>query len=301
MDREGYARLLSAQGFPIIRAAGELWVEKRGFFLESIPPHRRIHIRKEDTTRLLLRGYAALRYSCSESEGRTSYEYVLSDKDYRLEKQPHKVRSQTRKGLRESEVRRIDFDLLADQGCAINRDVFERQHRVGPPFLADESRWRRYMRACGSLDDLEPWGCFIKGRLCAYLLGVFVDDYAYSFHGFGLAEVLSLNPMNALFTTAFSDFLKRPTVNQVSFGLESFNPMTSLDHFKQCMGFQKKSIGRNVLVNPLLRPLFNSPFEKAAQWFSAFRPLKRPLDDYANFSRALRKQYGESRSDTSNL
>lgn len=290
MDREEYARFLSAQGLRILRFGGELWVEKRKFFFENIPPHRRIHLGRWDASKLFLSGAAVIRYSCDETEGRNSFEYVCEDKTYDLHSLDPNGRRRTRRGLEHCAIRRIDFDLLAECGCAINRSVFDRQGRVGRRLFTDERRWKQYMAACGLLRNVEAYGAFVGDRLCGYSMAVFVDDYAYLHHTHSYAESLKFSPINALTFTVVKGLLQRPEVKRVSQGLEPFVPLPEVERFKISMGFQRRSIGRRVVANPLALPLFSSAAERIARALVKRRSLRGLLEDFLTFTQALRSE-----------
>jgi len=208
---------------------------------------------------LFLRGYAVLRFTCDEREGKQSGEYICDDPNYGLESLSRSARNQVRQGLKNCVVRAIDFDLLAAEGCVINKSVFQRQGRHGPAFLEQEAHWREYVTRCKSFSDVEPYGAFVEGRLCAFTLIVRVDEYAYTFHPHAEASSLKFRPMNALIFWVTQSLLRRADIKYVSYGLESLVQQADLVKFKLGMGFKAISIGRMVMLNPLARPFFSAP------------------------------------------
>ena len=254
MDAEGYARFLAAQGMRSVKVGGNLWVEKQKFCLESIPPHRRIHLEAMEARRLFLRGYLVLRYTCEEWEGVQSAEYVCDDPHYCLESLDAKARNKVRQGLKNCVVRPVKFEELKRKGCAINRSVFERQNRSGPAFLRDQRCWEHYLACCEKTPDVEAYGAFVGDDLCAYTLIVRVDEYAYTYHPFAATSRLQLRPMNALIFWVTQHVLRNPGVRCLSYGLESIVPQPALEEFKSGMGFKAVPIGRRILLNPLARP-----------------------------------------------
>jgi hypothetical protein len=255
MDAEAYAQFLAAQGRAIVRASGHLWVQKQSFCLESIPPHTRIRINSAEAWNLFLRGYLVLRYTCDESEGAPSKEYVCEDREYSLESLDVKARNKVRQGLKNCVVRQIEFSELKRSGCAINQSVFERQGRLGPEFLRDPLRWEQYLANCQKTSDVEAFGTFIGAELCAYTLIVRVEDYAYTYHPFASSTYLQFRPMNALIFWVTQRLMQTPGVRRVSYGLESLTAHPALEEFKAGMGFQGLPIGRRILLSPLARPL----------------------------------------------
>jgi len=255
MDAEGYAQFLSAQGMRTVRAGGHLWVEKQKFCLESVPPHTRIHLDPIDAWNLFLRGYLVLRYSCDESEGVRSAEYVCDETDYGLETLDPKARNKVRQGLKNCVVGPVEFNVLKCKGCAINRSVFQRQGRTGPSFLREQESWEQYLGRCEKTLGVEAYGAFVGNDLCAYTLIVRVDDYAYTYHPFADASRLQFRPMNALIFWVTQHLLQTPGIRRVSYGLESLVSNPALEEFKSGMGFRPVPIGRRILINPLARPL----------------------------------------------
>ena len=257
MNAEGYAQFLSAQGMRSVSLGGHLWVEKQRFCVESIPPHTRIHVDAAEARKLFLRGYLVVRYSCEESEGAQSAEYVCEDPNYGLESLDPKARNKVRQGLKNCVVRAVEFDVLKHHGCAINRSVFQRQGRTGPAFLRDQQCWERYLERCAKTSGVEAYGAFVGNDLCAYTLIVRVDDYAYTYHPFADACRLQFRPMNALIFCVTQRLLQSPGVRRVSYGLESLVAQPALEEFKSGMGFKAVSIGRRIMLSPLARPLIS--------------------------------------------
>src|SRR5215467_392390 len=145
MNAEGHARFAAAQGMKTVRCGDHLWATKQAFCLESVPPHRRIHVREQEARQLFRRGYLVLRYTCDEPEGVRSNEYICDERPYGFDSLEGKTRNQVRQGLKNCAVRPIDYQALHASGCAINCSVFERQKRTGPAFLRDQLAWQRYL------------------------------------------------------------------------------------------------------------------------------------------------------------
>ncbi len=255
MDAETHARFARAQGMRIIKVGSHLWVEKRKFCLESIPPHRDIHVDSAEARSLFRRGYLVLRYTCDESEGVQSAQYICDHPQYGLESLESRTRNQVRQGLKNCAVRPVDFELLKRRGCAINRSVFHRQNRTGPAFLRNQVCWEQYMDYCKTTPDIEPYGAFVNDELCAYTLVIKLEDYAYLYHPFAETSSLHYRPMNALIFCVTQILLKLPGVRRVCYGLESLSSQPALEKFKTAMGFTAVPLRRKILLNPLAQPL----------------------------------------------
>ena len=255
MNAEEHARFAAAQGMRIIKVGPHLWAEKQKLCLESIPPHRHIQLEPHEARELFRRGFLVLRYTCDEAAGTQSAEYICDVPDYGFDSLEAKTRNQVRQGLRNCKVRPVQFELLRREGCAINQSVFQRQGRQGPVFLREQSSWDRYMDYCAAAKDIEPYGAFVDDKLCAYVLMVRLEDYAYVYHPFAKASHLQFRPMNALIFTVTQHFLQVEKVLRVSYGLESLASQPALEKFKSGMGYRSVPIGRKILLNPLARPL----------------------------------------------
>jgi len=289
MDADSYAQFLGAQGMAAVRTNDHLWVEKQSFCLESIPPHTIIRLDPAEAWQLFLRGYLVLRYTCDESEGVASKEYVCEDREYSLDSLDAKARNKVRQGLKHCLVRQIDFSELKRNGCAINQSVFERQGRLGPEFLREPHRWEQYLARCEKMRDVQAFGAFLGTELCAYTLIVRVEDYAYTYHPFASTAYLQFRPMNALIFSVTQQLLHTPGVRRVSYGLESLIAQPALEEFKEGLGFHALPIGRRILLNPLARPLVSghavSLMRKVAGRFKGI-PY---LDSYLAFAEGHRR------------
>lgn len=287
MSLEEIQYLAVAQGARVVKSADCVWVEKRRFFFESIPPHRRVRLKGGGAVRLFIHGAAVIRYTTDEEEGAPSFEYVCDDRKFDLGSIAPEARRRVRQGLQAFDIRRIEFGLLERDGCAINRSVYARQGRTVDSFLTQSERWARYMKACAGSKIVEAFGAFIENRLCGFSIAAFVDDYCYLQHTHAYTEFMKQSPIYALTFTVTKAALERPGVNCVSQGLESFQALPNVDRFKFSMGFRKRPLERRVLINPLARPLFSAP----GAWLvgKVLRHAKPGLlADFSNFARLVR-------------
>lgn len=253
-----YHDFVAAQGLRIVEDESCYWVEKRKHFWESAPSHRRVRLSSAIAKKLFALGAFAIRYTCSDEEGRPTFEYIWDDKQYGLESLHKDAKRNVRKNMDVCIFRPINFDLLIQKGCAINRDVYSRQNRE-PDFQTDQGRWKAYLETCARLRFMEAYGVFYNDKLCAYSLALFVDDYCYTFHPYAHSDYLKFYPMNVLIFSLVRHILQRPGVSCVSYGVESYTPRPTLERFKIAMGCHKRVLGRQIVVHPLLRPVFTTP------------------------------------------
>jgi len=253
------SRFAGAQGMNSIQGESCLWVEKRRFFFESVPGHRRIRLAPGEANWLFRQGALAIRYTCDENEGESSFEYVCSDENFSLATLAPDARRRVRRGLEACEIKPVGFEVLAAEGCAINRSVYSRQGRVVESSLTDQRAWMHYMTVCSELSGLDAHGAFLDGRLIGFSVTAYVDDYCYLFHTHAYSDCMKLSPIYALTFTVMQKALARPGIRNVSQGLQSFLDLPEVERFKLAMGFQKRPLGRRVEISPLARPIFSRP------------------------------------------
>jgi hypothetical protein len=286
MNALDISRFAGAQGMNAIQGASCLWVEKRKFFFESVPGHRRIHLAPGEAKWLFRQGALAIRYTCGENDGERSFEYVCSDENFSLLTLAPDARRRVRRGLEACEVKPVGFDVLASEGYAINRSVYGRQGRVVESALTDQRGWAHYMTVCSELCGLDAHGAFVDGRLIGFSIAAYVDDYCYLFHTHAYSEYMKLSPIYALTFTVMQKALARPGIRNVSQGLESFLDLPEVERFKLAMGFQKKPLGRRVEISPLARPIFSPPGAwVVGKLLKKFRPGL--WHDFSAFTHAL--------------
>lgn len=288
MSVADYTRFLEAQGLRVLEAEKSLWVEKRKFFFENIPPHRTLRLGAAAVSRLFVKGCAVLRYGCEEPEGVPSFEYVCDDKDFGLHSLAPDARRRVRRGLESCDVRRVDFELLARHGYAINQSALARQKRPAPAHFADEMLWRRYMQACASIPTLTAFGAFVNARFIGFSIAANVEDHSYLHHTHAFADELKHSPINLLTYTVTKAMLERPEVSCVSQGMEPFVALPGVERFKLAMGFRKRPMRRRVVVNPLARVALT----QTGVWLAG-KALRRHwpdlAEDLATFARAASK------------
>jgi hypothetical protein len=277
-----YRRLAEAQRGRFFRTRSALWFETRRFVFDSAPPHRHVSLEREEANYLFRRGAGIIRYTCEAMEGSPSFEFVCNDKDFGMHSLAADARRRVRRGLSSCAVRQVGLDLLVREGVAINRSVLERQGRSRSSFLAADEQWKAYLSLCSTTSNVKAFGAFVEDRLCAFALTVVIDGYCYLYHTHAHSDYLKQSPMNALIFAVTSEMLANPEVTCVSQGVEPFLARPDLEHFKLAMGYRKRMIRRQTLVNPLLRPFVSRPALRVAevmfkntrpQWFEALSKI----------------------------
>jgi hypothetical protein len=253
-----YHDFISAQGLRIVEDESCYWVEKRQHFWESAPSHRRVRLSPAIAKKLFALGAYAIRYTCPDGEGSPTFEYIWDDKQYGLDSLHKDAKRNVRKNLDVCIFKPVDYALLIQEGCAINREVYSRQKRE-PDFQTNQDQWRAYLETCAKLPFMEAYGVFYNHKLCGYSLALFVDDYCYTFHPYAHSDYLKFYPMNVLIYSLVQQILQRPGVSCVSYGVESYTPRPTLERFKIAMGCRKRVLRRQIVVHPFLRPALSTP------------------------------------------
>lgn len=251
---EPFAHFLASTGHRVIRGAGALWYDASpGFFL-SVPSHRPLRPTREQIAEVLRhQPCAGLRFPAPlTGPGKLSYQIVCDRADYGIEGLSANARSKVRRGLRRCVVRPISFAAIAAEGRRADRDTLARQGRA--PRVA-ASAWEAFWAAAAATSGMEAWAAYVGGTLAAFLVAVQFEDAVELLLARSRSDYLDAYPNNALVYTVTSEMLVRRGVRQVTFGLESLEPVGALDQFKFGMGFRCAPIRQRVVFHPALRAL----------------------------------------------
>ena len=180
------------------------------------------------------------------------------------------ARHEIRKGLKNFEIRQMDFKELATLGIPLILDTLARQGRA--PHRQEEKNWRLYCSSAEGLDGFEAWGAFINGKLASFEIGFQMGDHFSLLRQSSASEYLPLFPNNALVFTLTKLKLALPEVNTVSQGPQSLDAPESLDNFKFRMGYQKFPMKQRIVFNPLIRPVIGRTLHKFLRIVIKARP-----------------------------
>jgi hypothetical protein len=263
VDAAGYASFLRTLGHRVVQTTSSYWYDASRFFLLSAPPHR-VYDPPEEEIRTVLRRLPCigLRFAAPvEGHGKLSYQIVCDNGDYSLESLSANIRSKVRRGLKRCEVGPTPLSLIATAGRQAHHDTLARQGRDG--VLTGET-WDRFWAAAGATAGFEGWGAWNGGQLVAFLVTVTFEDAVEFLLARSCSDRLGAYPNNALLFYVTQEMLVRRRVPAITFGLESLEPVGSLDQFKFAMGFQPRSIRQRVVFHPLVRILLRRGAVRAA-------------------------------------
>lgn len=254
MDSGTYAAFLQAIGHRVVQTRSAYWYDASKFFFLSAPAHR-IYEPDTDELRSVLRRFPCLgvRFAASlESTGKLSYQIVCDNPTYGLDALSANVRSKVRRGLKRCNVGPVALPTIAAAGRRANQDTLARQGRDGG---LDGSRWERFWAAAASTPGFEGWGAWSGDTLAAFLVSVTFDDSVEFLLARSCTDDLSAYPNNALIFHVTEEMLVRRGVREITFGLESLEPVGPLDQFKFGMGFRPRPLRQRIVFHPVLRTL----------------------------------------------
>lgn len=265
MSTEGYAEFLKDMGHTVRATAGVFWYNDFPHFYTCFPFHRIVDTQAVDVKGVLGNDGWAMRYPCAFHQGRKSYRLACAVQNYGLQSLSGKARNQTRRGLEQCHVRPLLFAELEVHGIPLNRETLVRQGRRIPNGFEDY--WRRYYRAAARADGACSWGAFVGDRLGAYLIAFDMERVMHVLIVRSSTEHLKSYPNNALLFEFLRFSLNQGGCLEVSIGLESIRKdLTSLDHFKEGMGFSQVEIGQRVELAPRLALLFRPAVCRVILW-----------------------------------
>jgi hypothetical protein len=250
-----YADFLRAMGHRVIATPSGHWYDASRLFYLSAPPHR-LSNPTDDELRVVLRQWPCLgvRFATSfQGGGKLSYQIVCDNREYGLDVLSANVRSKVRRGLKRCTVAPVPFDVVASAGRRAHADTLARQGRQG--VLADD-RWGRFWSAAAAAPGVEVWGAWTAADvLAAFLVTVTFDDSVEFLLARSCSDELHTYPNNALIFQVTEEMLAHRGVPEVTFGLESLEPVGPLDEFKFSMGFRARPLRQRIVFHPLLRAL----------------------------------------------
>lgn len=248
------ADFLERLGHRVVQTESSYWYDVHRHFYLNFPHHRLVNPNANELSQLFKGFYAGVRYFGPPAvPGRPSYAIICRDRQYSLDLLSPNTRSKVRRGLKHCKVERLEPKFVRERGKEANEDTLQ---RIG---IRDPYPWESYWRAVEESDCVEVWGAQMGKDLVAYLVAVLVEGCCEILIARSLAGFLKFYPNNALLFTVVHDMLSRAEIDQVFFGVESLEDLSSIDQFKESMGFVKSPIRQRVVLHPLLRPALLSP------------------------------------------
>lgn len=254
VDAAAYADFLGRLGHRVVPTHSAYWYDASRYVYLSAPSHR-LYEPGPDELREVIRqpGCLGARFAAPlATNGKLSYQIVCDDPSYGLETLSANVRSKVRRGLKRCEVGPVPFATLVHAGRKAHEDTLARQGRDGS--WAGE-KWDRFWSAAKATPGMEGWGAWCGEALAAFLVTVSFDDGVEFLLARSSNDSLGAYPNNVLIFHVTQEMLRRRQAPQITFGLESLEPVGPLDQFKFGMGFHARPLRQRVVFHPLLHAL----------------------------------------------
>jgi len=251
---EEVSLFLQSRGIKVVRTESGCWYAEyqQARILQSFPPQRLLTptaAELRDVFKQFPRAIAARYIGPMKGRGKASFRWVYR-RPFDLAKLTHKVRNRTRSGLKMCQIRNLGFQELIPLADESHRNTMERHGEKTPTSLG----LSRELDQCRAY---EAWGAFVNERLAAFLVTLWVEDWAHIIIQRSANAYLKYYPNNALVVTVLENLLTRHGVSVVNYGWESLSPSESLDYFKASMGFEQEPIRQRIALRSWLRGLLH--------------------------------------------
>lgn len=200
----------------------------------------------------------AVSYLLEPRDGRTAnaWLYVCSDQSYALEKLPHAMRKNVRRGMQELRLSWMLLDEVLAHGAPAFCDTRGRNGLTDGTLENFHQRFGSW----GSVPGHVFVGAWHGDRLAAFLSIMEVDDWAEIEGTFAVNDLRHTRPNDLLYFAVLQFYLARRRCRTVSAGTSSVQlegNAEGLHTFKEKAGFEAYPVNRVVVLHPLLRPLAN--------------------------------------------
>ena len=174
-----------------------------------------------------------------------------------LEDLSSRRRSQVRRGLKKTEVRRIEdlAPLMED----VRQIVISTRMRTGVGLPVSHytdhfDQWSRNILTLFAMKDRPWWGGFVGGRLVAYFQTMRLEDMLTIGAAKSHTDYLAHCPNDALLYCVLEDAFNRLGCRCVEYG--DWSPEDArLQYFKESYGFTRRDYPEYIHLNPLAGPV----------------------------------------------
>ena len=286
MHPEGIVSFFESRGHRVIQTASSWWYNeyRQDRIYNSFPIHRLVNPGPDEIKNIFktVPRALALRFiGPTASRGQESFIWVCR-RPYEMTKLSPNIRSHVRRGMKRCQVRSISFEELVLLGREAHDDTLQRHAENNSQSLGFDTE----LQKCSAF---EAWGAFVEGRLAAYMVTLWVEDWVHILLHRSVTAYLKSYPNNALIFSVVSELLSRPGVTTVSFGLEPLVSHDSLAHFKSGMGFLKEPVCQRVVLAKRAKLLLNPITNKSVEVLANLLPGNSRLQKVAGICRIARK------------
>jgi len=273
MKLDSYLQFLRDIGHDVIDMDGMSWFNPSAFLYSPVLIQAEVRPDTYDLRKLFRHRCLAIRCATPDPWGRKSYRLVVADPQYGLESLDSKSRNQTRRGLEACQVRPVDFLELAREGLPLHVETMQRQGRKVRSGALDY--WKRYFTRAAGVNCAVAWAAYCNREMAAYVVGFTLERVTHILLVRSATRHLRRYPNNALIFAFTQHMLATGAADEVSIGFESLQPqLDSLDHFKEGLGFRRKTVNQYVELTPAISRIMRGPIVPAAS--AALRLLLSP-------------------------
>jgi hypothetical protein len=291
---DNHIKFRELSGERVYKAGKTYWFEARSRVYNAFPSHVNYKLNEEEINSIFKNTSALfVRYPCDlKSLGVKSYRIICNDKNYSINSLSSNTRSKVRRGLKNFSVKNINININSIQNRSIDiiKSTLKRQNRNISSSL--ESDWATRCKAISNVEGVEVWGAYsnFDGILAAFVVVYQIDNCIYPSIIRSDQKYLKKYCNNVLIFSILENYLKRPDVDLVNYGLEPIRrDMDGLDSFKKNMGFKKQLINQNIIPSPKLKPMLNI-FSK---WIVKVLVHFNPKNDFYKKAEGIFHYYGK--------
>jgi hypothetical protein len=247
-DYVGYV----AQKYPVHWIDGLPWRIKNRILEPIVPPHQVARVSHAQVRATVARSDALLaRWNEGWDTAPCAWWWICcDDREYDIDRLPRRGRRGARQGLARCDVRRIDAAYLGEQGYA----VYAAAHARYPGHVQSvpAAGFVEEIRKSGESGFYDNWGCFVEGRLAAYVRCILLDDVVIVSEVKSDPAQLGAKPNNALIYALTRDYMRSATVRYVTDGSRTVHHETAFQNFLEELGFRRIYCPLQVAMRPLL-------------------------------------------------
>jgi hypothetical protein len=257
MNIEELVEIHRNSGF-IIKKYGDSYFLNKGLLNYSFPQLDDIKVNKRQLN--LIRFKYPLSVIKIDSKYKNGYEFILETDNYKVENFNAKARNMIRRSLKDCTFRRPSLADLLINGLEINRQTMLK-HGIKDRLLTSKNKWQNFVKAFYENKEIEIFGAYIGDNMVGYIMAYNYNGKYIILNPYFNYKASCSGPMNGLLYTLVNHIIAKNGKVKISYGLESFFPIPTLNKFKYSMLFRRIPITRVSLLNPLL-----VPFVKLIVW-----------------------------------
>ena len=211
----------------MIEHKGIKWYYYQGALLPRVPPHYEVNLTNKEQKELLKISKALfLRYTNEWDRDGGEFWYVIKEKKEGLETYKSKIRNQIKKGLNNCIVKRVNREIIADNGYVIYFEAFKSYNSFHKPILKEKFK----ESILNSNDDF--WAVYTHDNLLIAYANNFVEDNMCHYNSMKFhPNYLNLYPSYALLYTMNKYYLNDNKYNYVNDGARSIAHNTNIQDF----------------------------------------------------------------------